>query len=89
MKSVFDRMAAARAQAVLLRKEPVAWKVNQATMAALRQEDAIDDSDEGRANGEVSLFGLPLVVDPKDRSQEPLFSLMAPGQKKVIAKKID
>ncbi|MGE0180436.1 MAG: hypothetical protein AB7O91_11535 [Sphingomonas sp.] len=76
MTSVFDRMAAARAKAVVMRQDPIGWRVNHAAMTTLRDEGAFED-EEGRLKDQLSLFGLPITVDRDDQSDVPLFRLIA------------
>lgn len=72
--NIFERMAAARARALVLKQHCLGWKVNRAALAALSQEGAFD---EAGPEEKLSLFGLPITLETEDRSSEPLFWLVA------------
>ena len=75
MSDLFSRMAAERARVLVERKKPIGWKLNEAALNALRLEGVIDDADL-RHPIEKSLFGLPVLRDDDDQSEEARFSIL-------------
>ncbi len=75
MSDLFSRMAAERARVLVQRKEPIGWKLNDAALNALRLEGVIEDADV-RHPIEKTLFGLPVLLDDDDKSEEARFSIL-------------
>ncbi len=75
MSDLFSRMAAERARVLVERKKPIGWKLNDAALNALRFEGVIDNADL-QPPIQKALFGLPVLRDDDDQSEEARFSIL-------------